>query len=93
MDGFNLLQDSVWELIKSFQDYKLIWQVRIEARRALLDIEFYYKGIDAALVLFMKFLEEESSLRGYHSISFETVYANVLCFKCDSFAIKTFLLK
>ncbi|CAO2818396.1 unnamed protein product [Amaranthus hypochondriacus] len=56
--------DNIWELIKSFLDYKLIWQVRIEARRALLDIEFYYKGIDAALVLFMKFLEEESSLRG-----------------------------
>ncbi|XP_021849855.1 transcription initiation factor TFIID subunit 2 isoform X2 [Spinacia oleracea] len=56
--------DSILELIKPFQDCKAIWQVRIEARRALLDIEFYSKGIDAALLLFIKFLEEESSLRG-----------------------------
>ncbi|KAL2935492.1 Transcription initiation factor TFIID subunit 2 [Bienertia sinuspersici] len=56
--------DSVLELIKSFQDCTAVWQVRIEARRSLLDIEFYSKGIDAALLLFIKFLEEESSLRG-----------------------------
>lgn len=56
--------DSILELIKTFLDCKEIWQVRIEARRALLDIEFYSKGIDAALLLFIKFLEEESSLRG-----------------------------
>ena len=60
-----LSQDSVLELIKPFQDYTAIWQVRIEARRSLLDIEFYSKGIDAALMLFIKFLEEESSLRGH----------------------------
>ncbi|XP_048500364.1 transcription initiation factor TFIID subunit 2 isoform X1 [Beta vulgaris subsp. vulgaris] len=56
--------DNVFALIKPFEDCKATWQVRIEARRALLDIEFYSKGIDAALLLFIRFLEEESSLRG-----------------------------
>lgn len=56
--------DRVIELIKSFRDFKAMWQVRIEAARALLDLEFHCKGIDAALMLFMKFLEEELSLRG-----------------------------
>lgn len=56
--------DRVTELIKSFRDFKATWQVRIEASRALLDLEFYCKGIDAALILFIKYLEEEPSLRG-----------------------------
>ncbi|KAL9239420.1 hypothetical protein vseg_013745 [Gypsophila vaccaria] len=56
--------DRVLELIKPFQDCCALWQVRIEARRALLDIEYHFKGIDAALMLFIKYLEEESTLRG-----------------------------
>lgn len=53
------------ELIKPFLDLKTMWQVRIEARKSLLDFEFHSKGIDAGLLLFMKYLEEELSLRGY----------------------------
>ncbi|XP_074278143.1 transcription initiation factor TFIID subunit 2 isoform X1 [Silene latifolia] len=56
--------DRLLELIKPFQDASLLWQVRIEASRALLDIEYHCNGIDAALLLFMKYLEEEPTLRG-----------------------------
>lgn len=56
--------DCVYELVKPFRDQKAIWQVRIEASRALLDLEFHCKGIDSALLLFTKYVEEEPSLRG-----------------------------
>lgn len=59
-----LLQERVFELVKPFRDIKALWQVRIEASRALLDLEFHCRGIDAALSLFMRYLEEEPSLRG-----------------------------
>lgn len=56
--------DHVFELIQPFRDFKTIWQIRIEASRALLDLEFHCKGMDAALSLFITYLEEEPSLRG-----------------------------
>ncbi|XP_077241077.1 TBP-associated factor 2 isoform X2 [Tasmannia lanceolata] len=57
--------DRVFCLIKPFRNFETApWQVRIEASRALLDLEFYFKGIDSALSLFMEFLDEEPSLRG-----------------------------
>ncbi|KAJ6293691.1 hypothetical protein OIU76_021871 [Salix suchowensis] len=56
--------DHVFQLIKPFRDFKTIWQIRIEASRALLDLEFHCKGMDAALSLFITYLEEETSLRG-----------------------------
>ncbi|KAJ6676938.1 TRANSCRIPTION INITIATION FACTOR TFIID [Salix viminalis] len=56
--------DHVFQLIKPFRDFKTIWQIRIEASRALLDLEFHCKGMDAALSLFITYLEEEPSLRG-----------------------------
>ncbi|XAR63884.1 hypothetical protein NMG60_11024024 [Bertholletia excelsa] len=56
--------DRVIDLIRPFRDFKIMWQVRIEASKALLDLEFHSKGIDAALTLFIKYLEEEPSLRG-----------------------------
>ena len=60
-----MLQNRVSDLIKPFRDLEtVLWQVRIEASRALLDIEFYRKGLDEALSLFMIFVEEETSLRG-----------------------------
>ena len=59
-----MLQDHVFQLIKPFRDFKTIWQIRIEASRALLDLEFHCKGMDAALSLFITYLEEEPSLRG-----------------------------
>ncbi|KAL7161014.1 hypothetical protein ACSBR2_041626 [Camellia fascicularis] len=56
--------DRVIELIKPFRDLKTMWQVRNEASEALLDLEFHCKGINVALMLFIKYLEEEPSLRG-----------------------------
>ena len=60
-----MMQDRIVELVKPFRDTKAIWQVRIEASRALLDLEFHSSGIDAALSLFMKYVVEEPSLRGF----------------------------
>lgn len=56
--------DRIFDLIKPFRNLKSLWQVRVEASRALLDLEFQYKGLNAALSLFIEFLEEEPSLRG-----------------------------
>ncbi|XP_015584210.2 transcription initiation factor TFIID subunit 2 isoform X1 [Ricinus communis] len=56
--------EHVFELIKPFQDFKTAWQIRVEATRALLDLEFHCRGINAALSLFMKYLKEEPTLRG-----------------------------
>ncbi|XP_047330123.1 transcription initiation factor TFIID subunit 2 [Impatiens glandulifera] len=61
--------NNVVELIKPFQDLKTMWFIRIEANKALLDLQFHSKGIDAALKLFMKYLEEEPSLRGQKKLS------------------------
>ncbi|CAK9147807.1 unnamed protein product [Ilex paraguariensis] len=68
--------DRVIQLIKPFQNTKTMWQIRIEASRALLDLEFHSKGIDAALMLFIKYLGEESSLRGQVKLG---VHAMRLC--------------
>ncbi|KAK9118442.1 hypothetical protein Scep_016535 [Stephania cephalantha] len=56
--------DRVCVLITPFCSFKTLWQVRIEASRALIDLEFHSKGIDAALLLVIKFLLEETSLKG-----------------------------
>ncbi|KAL2338293.1 hypothetical protein Fmac_012739 [Flemingia macrophylla] len=56
--------DRIYELVKPFRDSKALWLVRIEASRALLDLEFHCKGMDSALLLFIKYIEEEHSLRG-----------------------------
>ncbi|KAK7265025.1 hypothetical protein RJT34_32641 [Clitoria ternatea] len=63
LSGFIPL-DRVYELVKPFRDLKALWQVRIEASRALLDLEFHCKGMDSALLLFIRYVEEEHSLRG-----------------------------
>ncbi|KAF8407865.1 hypothetical protein HHK36_007002 [Tetracentron sinense] len=68
--------DRVFELIKPFRNFETLWQVRIEASRALLDLEFHCKGVDAALLLFLKYLEEEMSLRGQVKLA---VHAMRLC--------------
>ncbi|XVF53961.1 hypothetical protein PTKIN_Ptkin05aG0142500 [Pterospermum kingtungense] len=75
LSGFIRL-DHVFELIKPFRDFKTIWRVRIEASRALLDLEFHCNGIDAALLLFIKYIEEEPSLRGQVKLG---VHAMRLC--------------
>ncbi|KAK2663584.1 hypothetical protein Ddye_002158 [Dipteronia dyeriana] len=75
LSGFICL-DNVVELIKPFRDFNTIWLVRIEASRALLDLEFHCKGIDASLLLFIKYIEEEPSLRGQVKLG---VHAMRLC--------------
>uniref|UniRef100_A0A2P2MHN9 Uncharacterized protein MANES_05G119100 n=1 Tax=Rhizophora mucronata TaxID=61149 RepID=A0A2P2MHN9_RHIMU len=55
--------DHVFGLIKPFRDSRSVWQVRIEASRALVDLEFHCRGINAALLLFIQYLEE-TSFRG-----------------------------
>ncbi|KAL6003622.1 hypothetical protein ACLOJK_023855 [Asimina triloba] len=67
--------DRVFDLIKPFCNFGMaIWQVRIEASRALLDLEFYCKGIDEALSLFLTFIEEEPSLRGQVELAAHTMH-------------------
>ncbi|XP_071704745.1 transcription initiation factor TFIID subunit 2 isoform X2 [Rutidosis leptorrhynchoides] len=66
----------VIDLIKPFCSSKSQWQVRIEAFRALLDLEYHCKGIDAALILFSNYLEKEPSLRGQVKLG---VHAMRLC--------------
>lgn len=75
LSGFVPL-DRIFELLQPFRDTKAIWQVRIEASRALLDLEFHCRGIDATLALFIKYLEEEPSLRGQVKLG---VHAMRLC--------------
>ncbi|CAI0547843.1 unnamed protein product [Linum tenue] len=56
--------DLVLDLIRPFRYFGGICQVRTEASRCLLDLEFHCRGIDPALSLFIRYLEEEPSLRG-----------------------------
>ncbi|XP_066390227.1 transcription initiation factor TFIID subunit 2-like [Miscanthus floridulus] len=56
--------DRICELIAPFRDMDKPWKVRIEASRVLIDLELHHKGLDAALLLFLKYVDEEKSLRG-----------------------------
>ncbi|KAK8958875.1 hypothetical protein KSP40_PGU002944 [Platanthera guangdongensis] len=57
--------DRVCELIKPFRNVeRSSWKVRIESSKALLDLEYNCKGLEAAICLFTKFIVEEPSLRG-----------------------------
>ncbi|XP_023767064.1 transcription initiation factor TFIID subunit 2 isoform X2 [Lactuca sativa] len=67
---------SIIDLIKPFCSHKTQWQVRIEAFRALLDLEYHLKGIDAALTLFIRYLDGEPSLRGQVKLA---IHAMRLC--------------
>ncbi|XP_072992709.1 transcription initiation factor TFIID subunit 2 [Typha latifolia] len=69
--------DRACELIKPFRSIEKTWKVRIEASRVLLDLEFHCKGLEAAISLFLKFLDEEPSLRG------ETKLAGHVCHLCQ----------
>ncbi|KAG8376748.1 hypothetical protein BUALT_Bualt09G0096000 [Buddleja alternifolia] len=60
--------DRIVELIKPYRASKM-WQIRVGATRALLELEFQCKGIDAALTLFIKYLSDEPSLRGQTKLS------------------------
>ncbi|CAM0951320.1 unnamed protein product [Alopecurus aequalis] len=56
--------DRICELIAPFRNIDKPWKVRIEASRVLLDLELHHKGLDAALLLFLKYTDEEKSLQG-----------------------------
>ncbi|XP_038976477.1 transcription initiation factor TFIID subunit 2 [Phoenix dactylifera] len=67
--------DRIRELIKPFRNIMITsWKVRMEASKILLDLEFYCKGLDAALCLFMKFLEEEPSFRGQVKLAMHVMH-------------------
>ncbi|XP_076922819.1 transcription initiation factor TFIID subunit 2-like isoform X2 [Bidens hawaiensis] len=68
--------DHIIDLIKPFSSSKSQWQVRIEAFRSLLDLEYHCKGIDAALILFTIYMKDEPSLRGQVKLG---VHAMRLC--------------
>lgn len=68
--------DRVIELINPFRTSKTLWKVRVEASRSLLDLEFQRNGIDAALTLFIRYLDEETTLRGQVKLG---VHAMRLC--------------
>ncbi|KAK1314144.1 hypothetical protein QJS10_CPA06g02183 [Acorus calamus] len=81
----SLSVDRVYELIKPFRNPEnMIWAVRIEASRALLDLEFFSKGLDAALVLFVEFLEEEPSLRGQVKLAVHAMHLCQVRRECES---------
>ncbi|XP_020578033.1 transcription initiation factor TFIID subunit 2 isoform X2 [Phalaenopsis equestris] len=66
--------DHVCELIKHFKNAeRSSWKIRIEANKALLDLEYYFKGLDAALCLFTKLMVEEASLRGQTKLAVHLV--------------------
>ncbi|XP_062194463.1 transcription initiation factor TFIID subunit 2-like [Phragmites australis] len=56
--------DRICELIAPFRNMDKPWKVQIEASRILIDLELHHKGLDAALLLFLKYVDEEKSLRG-----------------------------
>jgi transcription initiation factor TFIID subunit 2 len=61
--------DRVCELIVPYRNMDKPWKVRMEAGRVLIDLEFHHKGLDAALLLFLKYANEERSLRGLMKIA------------------------
>jgi hypothetical protein len=61
---FSLLQDRICELIAPFRNMDKPWKVRIEASRLLIDLELNHKGLDAAVWLFLKYVDEEKSFQG-----------------------------
>ncbi|XP_073310430.1 transcription initiation factor TFIID subunit 2 isoform X3 [Primulina huaijiensis] len=55
--------DHVIEFIKPYWASKT-WQIQVDAKRSLLELEFQCHGIDAALILFIRYVNDEMSLRG-----------------------------
>ncbi|CAN8234934.1 unnamed protein product [Cochlearia groenlandica] len=76
--------EHIFKLIEPFRNSDTILQVRLEASRALLDIEYQTKGISSALTLFMKYVVEESSLRGQVKLCVHTMRLCQIAVGCDS---------
>ncbi|KAK6139962.1 hypothetical protein DH2020_026338 [Rehmannia glutinosa] len=70
--------DRIIELIKPYRTSKT-WQIRVAASRALLELEFQCKGTDAALILFIRYLNNESSLQvfSYTSYTHNSLVAHI----------------
>ncbi|XP_078179654.1 TBP-associated factor 2 isoform X1 [Carex rostrata] len=64
----------IYELIKPFRSSGNPWKVRVEASKVLLDLEFHYKGLDEAILLFLKFLDEEHFLRGESKLALHVMH-------------------
>ncbi|ESQ27774.1 hypothetical protein EUTSA_v10018013mg [Eutrema salsugineum] len=76
--------EHICKLIEPFRNSDTILQVRVEACRALLDIEYQSKGISSALSLFMNYVVEESSLRGQVKLCVHTMRLCQIAVGCDS---------
>ncbi|CAA7043191.1 unnamed protein product [Microthlaspi erraticum] len=76
--------EHICKLIEPFRNADTILQVRIEASRALLDIEYQSKGISSTLSLFMKYVVQESSLRGQVKLCVHTMRLCQIAVGCDS---------
>jgi len=54
----------VKQLLKSFKEHKVQWQVRVAALKALLDIEFHSRGLEAVVVLALQLVHDDQSFAG-----------------------------
>lgn len=61
---FLLVQERVKQLLKPFKEQKVQWQVRVAALKALLDIEFHSKGLEAAVILALQQVHDDLSFAG-----------------------------
>ncbi|XP_051150213.1 transcription initiation factor TFIID subunit 2 [Andrographis paniculata] len=75
--------DPVIELVEPYRVSKT-WQIRVAASRSLLELEFHCKGADAALTLFIKYLKEETSLRGQSKLGLCALRLSQLTSRTDS---------
>lgn len=52
------------QLLKPFKEHKVQWQVRVAALKALLDIEFHSKGLEAVVILALQLVHDDQSFTG-----------------------------
>uniref|UniRef100_A0ACD5XL59 Uncharacterized protein n=1 Tax=Avena sativa TaxID=4498 RepID=A0ACD5XL59_AVESA len=86
--------DRICELITPFRNMDKPWKVRIEASRVLLDLELHHKGLDAALLLFLKYADEEKTLRGGTKLAVHVLricQANIDSSRTDQIKLQTLL--
>ncbi|GLJ49640.1 hypothetical protein SUGI_1053220 [Cryptomeria japonica] len=62
------------ELIKPFQYANMQWRVRLEAAKAFINLEAHKNGLDVALSLAMRFIENEPSLRVQAKVLMHCLY-------------------
>lgn len=52
------------QLLKPFKEPKVQWQVRVAALKALLDLEFHSKGLEAVVILALQHIHDDQSFAG-----------------------------